>query len=77
MLILFPSDIYPEVGLLGHLVASPHSPEGSASRASFFFNKFFEIYVWPHWVFVAAHRLSLIAVHGLLIAVASLLEHRL
>ena len=48
----------------------------------FFFNKF--IYFWLHWVFVAAHGLSLVAasggysvaVRGLLIAVASVvLEH--
>ena len=33
---------------------------------------------WLHWVFVALHRLSLVAVHQLPIVVASLvLEHRL
>ena len=33
---------------------------------------------WLRWVFVAAHRLSLVAVPGLLIAVASLVaEHGL
>ena len=40
---------------------------------------------WLHWALVAVHRLSLVvvsrgysvAVHGLLIAVASLVEHRL
>ena len=51
-----------------------------------FFKKLF-IYLWPHWVFTAAHRLSLVAasgsyslaaVHEILIAVASLVaEHRL
>ena len=38
-------------------------------------NKFiylFIIYFWLHWVFVAAHGLSLVAVRGLLIAVAFL-----
>ena len=49
----------------------------------FFFNKF--IYFWLHWVFVAARGLSLscgeqgllfVAVHGLLIAVASLVGER-
>ena len=45
------------------------------------------IYFWLHWVFVVAHRLFsscgeqgllFVAVHGLLIAVASLVaEHRL
>ena len=47
--------------------------EGGGSRGSsfFFFNLFILfIYFWLHWVFVA--------VHGLLIAVASLVrEHRL
>ena len=55
----------------------------------FFFNssilKIF-IYFWLCWVFVAVHRLSLVAaskgysvvaVHELLIAKASLVEHRL
>ena len=47
---------------------------------------FFNFYFWLCWVFVATHRLSLvvesggyslIAVHGLLIVVASLtLDHR-
>ena len=49
----------------------------------FFFYKF--IYLWLHWVFVAAHGLTLvaesggllfIAVRGLLIAVASLVAER-
>ena len=51
----------------------------------FFFNKFIYlfIYFWLHWVFVAAHRLSLvvasggysfIAVRRLLVVVASLFE---
>ena len=36
------------------------------------------IYFWPHWVFVAARGLSLVAACRLLIAVASLFaEHRL
>ena len=36
------------------------------------------IYFWLRWVFVAAHGLSLVAVSGLLIAVASLVvEHGL
>ena len=46
---------------------------------SFFFNKFILfIYLWLSWVFVAAFRLSLVAVRGLCIAVASLVaEHGL
>ena len=54
----------------------------------FFFNKFIYlfIYLWLRWIFVAAHRLSLVAAKGgysvavraLLIAVASLVaEHGL
>ena len=36
------------------------------------------IYIWLCWVFIAAHGLSLVAVRGLLIAVASLVaEHKL
>ena len=36
------------------------------------------IYFWLHLVLVAVHRLSLVAVHGLLIGVASLAaEHGL
>ena len=44
------------------------------------------IYSWLHWVFTAAFRLSLavvsggsplVAVHGLLTVVASLVDHRL
>ena len=51
-----------------------------------FFYKFISfIYIWQHWVFVAARRLSLVAVsggyvvmRGLLIAVAFLVaKHRL
>ena len=38
---------------------------------------FLFIYFWLRWVFVAAHRLSLVAVHRLLIAEASLVEHKL
>ena len=39
----------------------------------FFFNKFILfIYFWLRWVFVAVCRLPLVVVHGLLIAVASL-----
>ena len=35
-------------------------------------------FFWLRWVFVAAHRLSLVAASGLLIAVASLIaEHGL
>ena len=42
----------------------------------FFFNKV--IYFQLCWVFVAAHRFSLVVVCGLLVAVASLVaEHRL
>ena len=48
---------------------------------SFFFNinlLILFIYLWLHWVFVAARGLSLVAVCGLLIAVASLVaEHGL
>ena len=46
----------------------------------FFFSGslFFFLFIWLCWVFIAAHRLSLVAVHGLLIAVASLVaDHRL
>ena len=33
---------------------------------------------WPHWVFIAARGLSLVAAHGLLVAVALLVvEHGL
>ena len=56
-------------------------------RWLFFYFYFFVIYFWLHWVFVAACRLFsscveqgllFVAVHGLLIAVASLVaEHRL
>ena len=38
----------------------------------FFFLVHLFIYLWLHWVFVAMHGLSLVAVRGLLIAVASL-----
>ena len=38
----------------------------------FWFLVYLFIYFWLHWVFIAAHRLSLVAAHGLLIAVASL-----
>ena len=31
-------------------------------------------FFWLHWAFIAAHRLSLLAVFGLLIAAASLVE---
>ena len=37
----------------------------------------FIIYFWLCWVFVAAHGLSLVAVHRLLSAEAFLMEHRL
>ena len=57
------------------------------SHLRIFLNKFIYlfIYFWLHWVFVAAHRLSLVAasqdsssLRGLLIAVASLVaEHGL
>ena len=32
---------------------------------------FIFIYFWLHWVFVAAHRLPLVAAHSFLITVAS------
>ena len=35
------------------------------------------IYFWPLWVFVAARRLSLVAMHRLFVVVAPLVEHRL
>ena len=36
------------------------------------------MYFWPHWVFIAVHRLSLIVDGGLLVAVSSLIaEHEL
>ena len=39
---------------------------------------FFSMYFWPHWVFIAVHRLSLIVDGGLLVAVSSLIaEHEL
>ena len=39
---------------------------------------FYLFYFWLCWVFIAAHRLSLVAASGLLIVVASLVvEHRL
>ena len=42
----------------------------------FFLN--FTLYFWLRWVFIAARRLSLVAVCQLLIAVASLVvDHRL
>ena len=44
----------------------------------FFFSKksYLCIYLWLGWIFVAAYQLSLVAVHGFLIAVASLVvEH--
>ena len=51
---------------------------GSMQVFCFIFNKFI-YYFWLHWVFVAAHRLSLVAasrgyssLRGLLIVVASL-----
>ena len=60
-----------------------HHPRGKAPRrlgSSFFFFLFINlfIYFWPCWVFVAARSLSLVAVSGLLIEVASpAAEHRL
>ena len=57
------------------------------NRYSYFFNLFILfIYFWLRWVFVAVRGLFsscgkrgllFVAVHGLLIAVASLVEHRL
>ena len=54
-------------------------------KISFKFKKFFLIYFWLHWAFIAAHRLSLLEVSGgdslvvvprLLIVVASFVaEH--
>ena len=38
----------------------------------FSFSFFFKFIYWLHWVFIAALRLSLVAVQELLIAVASL-----
>ena len=35
------------------------------------------IYLWLHWIFVAVHALSLVAMCRLLLLVASLVEHRL
>ena len=54
-------------------------------KKMFLFNEFF-FFFWLHWIFVAAHRLSLVlvsggyspgAVSGLLMAVASFVEHGL
>ena len=57
------------------------------NRVGFFYNKFIFIYLWLHWVFVAAHglfsscselELLFVVVRGLFIVVASLVaEHRL
>ena len=42
----------------------------------FFKKSYLCIYLWLGWIFVAAYQLSLVAVHGFLIAVASLvMEH--
>ena len=55
-------------------------------KSFFFLNKFICLFIWLHWVFVAARGLSLVAVRGLsLVAVSGLLtvvaslvaEHRL
>ena len=44
----------------------------------FFIKKIFFPNFWLCWVFITAHGLSLVVVHGLLIVVASLVvEHRL
>ena len=44
----------------------------------FFLNIYLFIYFWLCWVFIAAHGLSLVAVHGFLTVVASLVvEHGL
>ena len=56
-------------------------PKCFVVSATFFFFNFLQIYFWMHWVFVAAHGLSLVAaswgdslvVRGLLITVASLI----
>ena len=65
-------------------VPSNHHTTLCSCEFDFFFNNF--IYFWLCWVFIAAHRLSLVAasrgysadtVHGLLIVMASLAEHRL
>ena len=86
-------------GVDPRLCACPRNPEdrgpeftpascSTKGTAFFSFYKFILfIYFWPHWVFVAAHGLSLVAasggllfvvVHGLLTVVAFLVvEHRL
>ena len=43
----------------------------------FFFWFYLHIYFWLHWVFVAMREFSPIVVLGLLITVASLVEHKL
>ena len=62
------------------------SPPFSVVSFFFLFLIYLFIYFWLYWVFLAARRLSsygesgllFVAVHGLLIAVASLVEeHRL
>ena len=47
----------------------PTGPPGKSQSLSFFFNKlkkyiYLFIYLWLHWVFVAMHRLSLVAASG-------------
>ena len=46
--------------------------KGERERYSHFLKNYFIF--WLHWVFVAAHRLSLVAASRLLIAAASLIE---
>ena len=59
----FSQGIYPVVGLLGHMAVL-------FLVQKFFFFKFFLksiylfIYLWMHWAFIAAHRLSLVAASG-------------
>ena len=53
-------------------------PKISEIFSNILFHKFYCIYFWLRWVFVAARRFSLVAVCGPLIAVASLVvEHGL
>ena len=67
-----------------HFTSAPGSPQSpllnkqlSKQHVFWFFLKLF-VYFWLCWVFIAERRLSLVAAHGLLIAVASLFaEHGL
>ena len=68
------SDLEPPLG------KKPQFPPSTTRSMGFlfFFKNVSSLLFWPCWVFVAACRLSPVAVHGLLILVASLaVEHGL